>query len=146
MHHLTLSQFRTTLDTGGILSVALVGQGGSFFIQAETRKGDAVLTKARGSDLREFRDVTKALHLLRELGVREARVDARNWRPEQAELGRPPRPDSAAMMKAAHEAAQHEQWFRAQVQVALDEHQQGIDQPKEAAAVFAELLSTNHAG
>jgi len=123
MHHLTLSQFRTTLDTGGILSVALVGQGGSFFIQAETRKGDAVLTKARGSDLREFRDVTKALHLLRELGVREARVDARNWRPEQGELGRPPRPDSAAMMKAAHEAAQHEQWFRSQVQVALDEHQ-----------------------
>ncbi len=78
MHHLTLSQFRTTLDTGGIFSVALVGQGGSFFIQAETRKGDAVLTKARGYELREFRDITKALRLLRELGVCEARVDARN--------------------------------------------------------------------
>lgn len=146
MHHLTLSQFRTTLDTCGILSVALVGQGGSFFIQAETRKGDAVLTKARGYELREFRDVTKALRLLRELGVCEARVDARNWRSEQADLGRAPRPDRAAMMKAAHEAAQHEQWFRSQVQVALDEHQPGIDQPKEAAAVFTELLSANHAG
>lgn len=132
MHYLTLSQFRTTLDTGGILSVALIGQGGSFFIQAETRKGDAVLTKARGSELRQFRNATKALYLLRELGVREARIDARNWRPEQADLGRAPRPDSAAMMKAAHEAAQR-------VQSALDQYEANPASAVDAATFFDEL-------
>lgn len=53
---------------------------------------------AWGFDLREFLDVTKALRLLRKLGVHEARGDARNWRPEQAALGQPPHPDSAAIV------------------------------------------------
>lgn len=105
MHRLTLDQFRTTIETGGALAVSLVAQGGLFHIEAETRKGSAVLTKARTPNLREFRDVTKALSLLRELGIREARVDTRNWQPEQAGLSKVSRPDSAAQMKAAHEAA-----------------------------------------
>lgn len=105
MLNLTLDQFRTTFETGGILSVSLVAQGGSFYIEAETRRGNAVLTKARGSDLRCFRDATKAMLLLRELGIREAKIDTRNWQPGQADLLRPSRPDSAAQLKTAHEAA-----------------------------------------
>jgi hypothetical protein len=104
MHKLNLDQFRTTVETGGVISVALVATGGAFHIEAETRKGSAVLTKARGPQPREFRDVTKALGLLRELGIQEARVDARDWRPEAA-AQRAARPDSAAQLRAAHEAA-----------------------------------------
>lgn len=118
MHNLTLDQFRTTLETGGVLSVSLVAQDGEFHIEAETRRGNAVLTKARSKDLRRFRNVTKALALLRELGVSEARVDTRNWRPEQADLIKASRPDSSAQLKAAHEAAAYNAWLTGKVEAA----------------------------
>lgn len=115
MHNLTLDQFRTTLETGGVLSVSLVAQDGEFHIEAETRRGNAVLTKARSKEFRQFRNVTKALALLRELGVREAKVDTRNWRPEQASLRKSSRPDRSAQMKAAHEAADLKRTLEARI-------------------------------
>lgn len=106
MRHLNLDQFRTTTETGGVLSVSVVADGGMFHIEAETRRGHAVLTKARGSDLRRFRDITKAMGLLRELGIREARIDTKNWHPEQAATGRVTRPDRALAMRQAYESAE----------------------------------------
>jgi hypothetical protein len=118
MHNLDLDAFRTTLNTGGILSVSLVGQGGAFHVTAETRRGNAVLTKARSSVLREFRDVQRATLLLRELGVREFSVDTKNWRPEQAEIGRPTRPDRALALKEAFEASEIKRTLEAAIQQA----------------------------
>lgn len=118
MLHLNLDQFRTTTETGGVLSVSLVAQGGEFHIEAETRRGSAVLTKARSKDFRQFRNVTKALALLRELGIREAKIDARNWRPEQADLLKPSRPDSSEQLKSAHEAAAYISWLTDKVELA----------------------------
>lgn len=115
MHKLDLEAFRTTLETGGILSVSLVGQGGSFHVTAETRRGEAVLTKARSNITREFRDVQRATVLLRELGVREFLVDTKNWRPEQADIGRTTRPDRSIQLKAAHEAAAYNAWLTEKV-------------------------------
>lgn len=106
MRHLNLDQLRTTTETGGVLSVSIIADGGMFHIEAETRRGHAVLTKARGSDLRRFRDITKAMGLLRELGIREARVDTKNWHPEQAVTERVTRPDRALAMRQAHESAE----------------------------------------
>ena len=120
MHKLNLDQFRTTIETGGVISVALVADGGVFHIEAVTRKGSAVLTKARGPMLREFRDVTKALGLLHELGIQEARVDARNWRPEAAASLRVTRPDSAAQLKEAHEAAELKRLLEERIREADD--------------------------
>lgn len=120
MHKLDLEAFRTTLDTGGILSVSLVGQGGSFHVTAETRRGDAVLTKARSTVMREFRDVQRATVLLRELGVREFSVDTKNWRPDQSDIGRPTRPDRSAQMKSAHEAADLKRTLDAAIKQADD--------------------------
>ena len=58
MHQLTLEQFRTTAATGAVLSVTLRG----------------------------FANPIKALALLRELGIRESRVETTDWRPEEAEI------------------------------------------------------------
>lgn len=135
MHKLNLDQFRTTIETGGVISVALVAQGGVFHIEAETRKGSAVLTKARGPMLREFRDVTKALGLLRELGIQEARVDARDWRPEALPANRAARPDSAAQLRAAHEAADLKRTLEERIREADDPNTVWHD----AEAVFNEL-------
>jgi len=120
MHNLDLDAFRTTLNTGGILSVSLVGQGGAFHVTAETRRGNAVLTKARSSVLREFRDVQRATLLLRELGVREFSVDTKNWRPEQADIGRPTRPDRALALKEALDASELKRTLEAAIQQADD--------------------------
>lgn len=120
MHNLDLDAFRTSLNTGGIISVSLVGQGGTFHVTAETRGGNAVLTKARSTVLREFRDVQRATLLLRELGVQEFFVDTKNWQPEQADIGRPTRPDRALALKEALEASEIKRTLEAAIKLADD--------------------------
>ncbi|HLA33888.1 MAG TPA: hypothetical protein VJ001_03370 [Rhodocyclaceae bacterium] len=113
MQSLTLEQFRASHETGGVLSVTLKAEGASFEMQIETRRGMATLVKARGKgETRRFVDPRKALLLLRELGIREARIDSQQWRPEEHEFERQPRPDRAEAMKAAHEALSHSEWLR----------------------------------
>lgn len=121
MQTLTLEQFRATVDTGCILSVVLKAIGAGFAIQAETRRGDVVLVDTRKKQPRVFGDPRRALALLREMGIRKAAIDAVDWRPEQADLLRPSRPDKAAALKATHEAAAYDKWFRAEVEEAIKE-------------------------
>jgi len=82
---------------------------------AKTRRGEAVLTKARSTIMREFRDVQLATILLRELGIREFSVDTVNWRPEQANNGRVTRPDRSVQLKVAHEAVAYNAWLTEKV-------------------------------
>ena len=70
MHTLTLEQLRATTDAGGIVGVTLKALGGVFFVQVETRNGDAaVLAKARSSEPRSFGNPGQALNLLLGLGL-----------------------------------------------------------------------------
>jgi hypothetical protein len=113
MQNLTLEQFRATHAAGGVLSVTLKAEGASFEMQIETRRGAAKLVKARDkAETRRFVDPRKALLLLRDLGIREAHIDSQQWRPEDHEFERKPRPDRAEAMKAAHEALSHTDWLR----------------------------------
>ncbi|MDX8379397.1 MAG: hypothetical protein R8K48_05040 [Gallionella sp.] len=68
-----------------------------------------------------FADPRKAMMLLRDMGIRDAKLDTQFWRPEQADILRKPRPAAAAQMKAAHEATAYDKGFRAKVQEALDD-------------------------
>jgi hypothetical protein len=58
-----------------------------------------VLITTREKKPRAFADPRRALLLLRDLGVREAKVDTKLWRPEEADLLRPVRPDRAEAMR-----------------------------------------------
>jgi hypothetical protein len=84
----------------------------------ETRRGNASLIKTRGNAPREFRDATKALALLRTLGIREAKVDTQNWHPEQVNVGRAVRPDRKIVMREAHEAADVKRTLEARIKAA----------------------------
>jgi hypothetical protein len=127
MQQFTLEQFRATFESGGVVGVTLKAQGAAFSIQAETRRGgDAVLVDTRRKQPRMFIDPKKAMLLLRDIGVRNAKLDTQSWNPEQADVLRKPRPAAAAQMKAAHEAAAYDKWFRAQVQEAIDDPRPGI--------------------
>ena len=84
-----------------MLSVTLRAQSAKFYVQAETRRGDATLTTGRGKSPRGFANPIKALALLRELGIRESRVETTDWRPEEAEMDKRTRPDQAESMQRA---------------------------------------------
>jgi hypothetical protein len=76
MQTMTLEQFRAMVDAGGVLSVTLKAQGAGFMVNVETRRGEAVMVRARDKAPRRFVDPRKAMVLLRDLGIREARVGA----------------------------------------------------------------------
>lgn len=141
MQTLTLEQFRATVESGGVLSVALKAVGAAFAIQAKTRCGDAVLVDTRRKQPRLFGDPRKALVLLRGIGIRKAALDAEAWQPEQADLLRRTRPDRSEKLKAAHGAAELKRMLDHRVIMA--------DAPDaiwhEAEVVFAELDAA-HAG
>ena len=69
-----------------------------------TRNVDAILITKREKIAREFANPIKAFSLLRELGIREYRVDAKDWRPEEIAFDRRTRPDRAEALRATHDA------------------------------------------
>jgi len=120
MHTLTLDQLRTATTAGGIAAVMLKAEGGDFTLRITTRNGEAVLTKARGMEPRRFSNPAQAITLLCKLGIMAGSFDLYQWRPEQKSTAHA-RPDRAVAMKKAHAAVEHDRWFRAQVEQAIDE-------------------------
>ncbi|AOK38731.1 hypothetical protein [Burkholderia cenocepacia] len=88
MDSLTLSQFRLTQKAGGVLGVVLRGEGTSFELYIETTYGPATLVKMRKlsngePDRRRFSDLEKALSLLQQVGIYEARIHSQQWKPKR---------------------------------------------------------------
>jgi hypothetical protein len=136
MHTLTLEQLRATTDAGGVAGVTLKAQGGAFYVQVDTRNGgEAVLTKARSSEPRSFGNPAQALTLLRGLGLLVGSFDVQEWNPED-KAGLRTRPDRAAALRRAHEAASHDEWVREQVQASIDDPRPSVDD-EEARRIFA---------
>src|SRR5579875_3769427 len=71
----------------------------------------------RSGEARMFSTADTAIKLLRELGIYHADLDVTHY---EAGSLRPGRPDTAKKNRAAHEALEHDRWFRTQVQEALD--------------------------
>lgn len=141
MQNLTLEQFRATVESGGIVSVVLKAHGAAFEIQAETRRGDAILVDTRKKQPRLFGDPRKALSLLREMGISKAAVDTEAWQPDQADTLRASRPDKSLKLKAAHEAAELKRVLDERIRLADSSNAIWHD----AEDVFAEL-EARHAG
>jgi hypothetical protein len=121
MQTLSLDQLRAATRVGGVTSVTLRAEGGTFVVAVGTRSGEeGFLVATRTRQARHFRDLRKALLLLREIGITTVQVDATDWKPDEAVAGTP-RPDRSQALKRAHEAAAHDRWFRAQVEEALRE-------------------------
>lgn len=129
VQQLTLEQFRATVESGGVMTVTLKACGATFAMQAETRRGDAVLVDSRRKQPRMFTDPRKAMRILRDMGILNAKLDTVAWQPEQADILRKPRPAAAVQMKAAHEAAAHDKWFRQQVEIGLADMKAGNVRP-----------------
>lgn len=120
MHYYTLDQFRVLTESGGVLGVTLRAVGSSFCIEAETRRGEAVLVPQRSKNPRRFTDPRRALALLRDLGIREAKIDTKNWRPEQVDLDKVSRPDRAEAMRSTYDAADLKRTLEERAKIAAD--------------------------
>jgi hypothetical protein len=122
MQIMTLDQFRSAFQSGGLRSVGVTAEGGLFFVTAEPRSGDPVkLATTRGKTPRTFRDPGKAIAVLHDLGARKVEVDTSAWNPDQAAPEGRRRPDTAERQRRAHEAAAYDAWFRAEVRQAIRE-------------------------
>lgn len=128
MKTFTLDQARSAAASGGVLSANLRPVGSKFALEFETRAGVAVLITSVSKKAREFGNPAKAFEVVRDLGLEGGRYSVAQWRPEERDLDRAARPDKSAALKATHEAAGYDRWFRAQVQDALDDPSSSIPQ------------------
>ncbi|MFH1493832.1 MAG: hypothetical protein ABIG70_03450 [Pseudomonadota bacterium] len=119
MQTMNLEQLRASTEAGGVLGVTLKAEGAAFYVNIETRRGEAVMVKAKSKEPRKFADPRKAMLVLRELGIRELRIDGSQWRPEERELDRMHRPDRSAALKSAHEAKAYTDWAQEKVATSL---------------------------
>jgi hypothetical protein len=123
MKTLDVSQATAAAHAGGVLSAILKAEGGSFYVELETRTaGTAVLVTSNNRHPRAFRNPVKALEVIRELGLQTGRFSLEAWRPDEIGFDRQSRPDRAEAMKATHaSAAAYDTWVRQQVQAAIDD-------------------------
>jgi hypothetical protein len=77
-----LSQFRTLVAGGGVLSVTLEGVGKEFELAIETKNGQALLVMSNDRDkARTFSDPRRALVLLKDVGIQAAMIKTTQWKP-----------------------------------------------------------------
>jgi len=129
MKTLDVSQATAAAHAGGVLSAILKAEGGSFFVELETRTaGVAVLVTSNNRRPRAFRNPIKALEVIRELGLQTGRFSLEAWRPGEADSERPSRPDRAQALKQTHtSAAAYDTWVRGQVQESMDDPRPSIE-------------------
>jgi hypothetical protein len=119
MQTLNLEQLKATTLAGGVTGITLRGDGAAFVVSVQTQRDEAILVTSRKQP-RRFADLRKALQVLRSTGWNECRIDATQWRPEDRALEKAVRPDRSVALKATHEAAEYDRWFRAKAKTALD--------------------------
>lgn len=129
MKTLDVSQATAAAHAGGVLSAILKGEGGSFYVELETRTaGTAVLVTSNNRQPRAFRNPVKALEVIRELGLQTGRFSLEAWRPDEVEFERKSRPDRAQAMKQTHaSAAAYDKWVREQITEAIDDPRPSIE-------------------
>lgn len=106
---------------GAIRRTRVVGQLGGWGIVVKDGQTSRALAVRRGS-MRVFRRFETLVGYLRKLGLERYDVDASAYAPEESSRRRP---DTAERMERIHDAAEHDRWFRAEVQRTLDDIERG---------------------
>lgn len=112
-----VAALRDLVDAGTVRRVTLVGQRGGYAVLARYGTQERTLA-AKSGEPRLFASIDTAARALRALGVADFEVKAVNYAP--GDLSRRRRPDRAKALKAVHQAAEYDAWFRAQVGQALE--------------------------
>ena len=114
--HTTLSKLA---DAGVVRSAHVVGQEGGWGILVKYGMTERALAAQRTHQVRIFRKLETLVAYLKGVGIPRFDVDAVNYDAGSATTRK--RPDRAAAMKDAHEAAAYTKWLKAEVQEAIDD-------------------------
>ena len=120
-HTIDTATARRMAEAGTIRGVSIIGQPGGWSVMLKTGMVEKPLGGQKTDKPRTWRSLdTLTEYLRKDLSiVRIDGVDATHH--SSADVHRPGRPDAAARMKRAHEAAAHDAWFRAQVDAGIKE-------------------------
>jgi hypothetical protein len=126
--HTTLARL---VEAGAVRGADVIGQPGGWGVVVKYGMTERALAVRRGQ-VRIFRRFESLVSYLKDLGLSRYTVDASGYAPGTAPAVA--RPDSAERLKRAHEAAEHDRWFRAQVQAALDDPRPAVPHEEIKAA------------
>lgn len=114
--HSTLTKLA---EAGVVRSAHVVGQAGGWGILVKYGMTERALAASRSQQVRIFRKLETLVDYLKGIGIPRFDVDAVNYDPHSATAYK--RPDRAAAMKDAHEAAAYTKWLKAEIQEAIDD-------------------------
>lgn len=117
---------RQMVEAAALRGASIIGQPGGWSVMLKIGKTEKPLGTQRTDKPRTWRSLDSCMTYLRdELQiVRVDGIDASQYSAASVHTKR--RADSSARMKAAHEAAAYDKWFRAQVQESLDDPRPSI--------------------
>ena len=117
INHATLEQL---IDAGAVRGATVVGTHGGWGVLVRYGMAERQLAAKRGG-VRTWRRLDAVAGYLRGLGLAHFEVDAANHEDVPGQK----RPDRAKAMRELHDAAEHDRWFREQVEAGIreaDEH------------------------
>ena len=118
--HATLVQLA---EAGSIDGTQVVGQAGGWAVVVSYGANERILSAQRSQSARVFKKLDTLVSYLKEIGITKFDVDTIGF---DAHAGvQRTRPDRADTLRAAHEAASHDLWFREQVRRALSDADSG---------------------
>lgn len=113
--HTTLSKLA---EAGVVRSAHVIGQDGGWSILVKYGMVEHALTAQRSHQVRIFRKLDTLVDYLKGVGIPRFDVDTANYSNSSTKHKRP---DRAAAMKDAHQAAAYTKWLKAEIQEAIDD-------------------------
>jgi hypothetical protein len=114
--HNTLSRL---VEAGAVQGAHVIGQVGGWGVMIRYGMLERPLAATRSKKIRTFKKLETLVAYLKEIGISRFDVDATQYDPATVQTYT--RPDRAEAMRQAHEAVEHNKWFREQVEQGLKE-------------------------
>lgn len=105
------------VETGMVHDAHVIGNSGGWFVAIRHRGVEQILTAQRSGQFRLFRRMDTLASYLKDLGIERFDVDASGYSANVPETRA--RPDRADALRRTHAAAEHDIWFRREVESAL---------------------------
>ena len=133
-HTIDTAMARRMVEASAIQGASIIGQPGGWSVMLKLGMSEKPLGVQRTDKPRTWRSLDTCMNYLKnELHiVRVDMLDASNH--SVGDVARNARADSSERMKRAHKAAAYDQWFRAQVQEAIDDPSPSIPHEQVSAA------------
>ena len=125
--HATLEHL---VSAGAVTAANVVAQAGGWGVVVSYGTASRALAAKRGA-VRIFRKFETLAGYLKDIGIAQFQVDARQYDPEIKPTIK--RADAADRMRSAHEAASYKSWLAKEVQEAIDDPRPSVPHAQVAA-------------